>query len=223
MTHSEHKTDAQLQHDVYEELKWDTRVRATDIGIEVSGGVVTLTGRVDNWAERIAAQEAAHRVSMVLDVANDIVVRPPESVERDDTDVAKAVRCALDWDSMVPKSRIRTTVASGIVTLEGDVDTDAQRDDAARCIAGLAGVLEVENRINVKPPEVTPTVLRSAIEHALQCHAGEAARHITIAVAGDEVSLLGNVQSWAERNAIEGAVRGTPGVRHVECKLRIEA
>jgi osmotically-inducible protein OsmY len=219
------KTDSQIQRDVLEELKWDTRVKETDVGVEVNTGTVTLTGTVDSWTARLAAQEAAHRVSGVLDVANDIQIKLPGSYERNDTDIAKAVRTALEWDVLVPNERIRTTVANGVVTLEGKVDYGSQLDDAARAIRNLAGVREVKNLITVEPssPRVSPQAVRCAIESALKRHAEHAAKHVQIAVADGKILLTGNVPSWDERNTVEWAVRGTPGVWKVDNRLRIQA
>jgi len=217
------KTDAQVKESVLEELKWDTRVRETDVGVEVHSGVVTLTGTVDSWAALVGAQEAAHRVAGVLDVANDIHVRLPGSSERDDTDIAAAVRDALRWDVLVPDQRIRSTVSKGVVTLEGTVDTWSQYDDAVRCVRNLMGVIEVKNFIRVEPTvaSASPSAVRSAIEGALERHAAHAAKHVQIAIADGKVILSGNVPTWVEREAIEGAVRGTPGVRRVENQVRI--
>ena len=145
------KTDVQLQRDVQDELRWDTRVKEAAVGVEVTAGVVTVNGTVDSWTARLAAQEAAHRVSGVLDVANDIQVKLPGSHMRNDTDIAQAVRHALEWDILVPQEQIRTTVTNGIVLLEGKVDFWSQFDDAARCVRNLAGVREVQNRITVEP------------------------------------------------------------------------
>jgi len=219
------KSDSQIQREVLDELKWDTRVKETDVGVEVNAGIVTLTGTVDSWTARLAAQEAAHRVTAVHDVANDIQVELPGSSKRNDTDVAKAVRTALEWDVLVPQERILTTVSNGIVTLEGTVDFWSQYDDAARCIRNLAGVREVVNRILVAPsvPRVSPQGVRTAIEKALERHAEHAAKHVQIAVTEGKVILSGDVPSWAERNTVEGAVRGTPGVLEVESQLRIHA
>jgi osmotically-inducible protein OsmY len=219
------KTDSQLKHDVDEELKWDTRVKETDVGVEVKARTVTLTGTVDSWTARLAAQEAAHRVSGVLDVANDIHVKLPGSYERNDTDIAKAVRTALEWDVLVPHERIRTTVSNGLVTLEGKVDYWSQFDDAARAIRNLAGVREVKNLITVEPslPRVSPQAVRGAIEQALERHAQHATKHVQIAVTDGKVILSGDVPSWVERNTVEGAVRGTPGVWKVDNQLRIQA
>ena len=96
------KTDTQIHHDVLEELKWDSRVDETEVGVQVARGVVTLTGTVTSWAKRVAAQEAARRVIGVLDVANDIKVKVPGGLARTDTEIAQAVRQALEWDVFVP-------------------------------------------------------------------------------------------------------------------------
>ena len=162
------KTDAETQQDVLRELKWDTRVEETDVGVEVDKGVVTLTGHVSSWGKRCAAAEAAHRVRGVLDVANDITVRVPGTPGRTDTEIASAVRHALEWDEFVPEKRIKSTVSNGAVTLQGDVDTWAQCEGAARAVRYLFGVRAVVNLIEVKAPKVEAAKLRKAIESALE-------------------------------------------------------
>ena len=102
------KTDSKLHEDVLHELAWDTRVTATEVGVEVRDGVVTLSGMVDTWGKRLAAQEAAHRVAGVLDVANDIEVRPRGAPGYSDPEIAQAVRGALRWDSRVPDELVQT-------------------------------------------------------------------------------------------------------------------
>lgn len=227
MTHSttSKKSDSHLKREVLDELKWDTRVKETDIGVEVRGGTVTLTGSVDSWTARLAAQDAAHRVAGVLDVANDINVKLVGSHERDDSDLAEAVRTALEWDVLVPSKQIRSTVSNGNVTLEGKVDYWSQYDDAARAIRNLPGVRAVNNLILVEPswPQVAPETVRGAIERALERHAEHAAKRVNVAVENDKVVLSGEVPSWSELSAVEGAVRGTPGVRAVVNRLRIQA
>jgi hypothetical protein len=125
------KSDTQIHHDVLEELKWDSPVDETEVGVQVAGGVVTLTGTVTSWAKRVAAQEAARRVIGVLDVANDIAVKVPGGFMRSDTEIAQAVRQALEWDVFVPNERITSTVTDGWVTLEGPVERGSQRDGGA--------------------------------------------------------------------------------------------
>lgn len=215
--------DSSIQKKVMDELSWDTRVCETDIGVEVHEGIVTLNGTVDSWAGRTAADQAAHRVAGVLDVANEIKVKLPGADLRDDTDIAKAVRHTLDWDVLIPADRIRSSVTRGVVTLEGTVDHWNEFDDAAKAVRNLKGVQEVHNLIVVAPPKVSTHVVRAAIDQALARHAAHAARHVTIAIEDDQVTLRGEVPSWAEHEAIEGAVRGTRGVRKVDNRLLIHA
>jgi osmotically-inducible protein OsmY len=218
--HNHRKTDAQVQQDVLNELKWDTRVEPTEIGVEVRGRVVTLTGTVSSWAKKVAAEEAAHRVSGVLDVANDVIIKIPGAA-RDDTEIAAAVREALKWDVFVPDDKIQSTVTGGFVTLKGKVDTYAQRDDASRAVRNLAGVHGVLNQIAVSRTQVTPSALRGAIQNALERHADRDAAKIQIDVEGGHVTLSGDVHSWTERHAIIGAVTGTRGVEDVTDRMRI--
>ncbi len=216
------RTDSEIQQAVLRELTWDTRVEETDVGVEVDAGVITLTGTVTSWAKRMAAQEAAHRVVGVLDVANNIKVKILGSAGRTDTDIARAVRHAIEWDVFVPENRIRSTVSDGRVTLEGDVDYWSQREDAEKAVRNLIGVRGVSNKIEIKPPKVIPEEVQKSIEGALERQAEREARGITLDVRDGCVSLSGIVHSWAEREAMIGAARGTRGVRSVEDHLRIE-
>jgi osmotically-inducible protein OsmY len=216
------KTDTQLHRDVLEELRWDSRVDETEVGVEVDAGVVTLTGTVTSWAKRLAAQEAVRRVIGVLDVANDIKVKVPGSQARTDTEIAQAVRRALEWDVYVPDEKIASTVADGWVTLEGAVDSWSQRADAERAVRNLTGVKAVINKITVTAAKPVTQDVRKAIEQALERRAEREAKRIQIDVRDGVATLTGSVHSWAERKSVVAAARFTPGVRNVEDRLRIE-
>jgi osmotically-inducible protein OsmY len=216
------KPDADLKQDVIKELKWDSRVNETEIGVSVAGGVVTLTGTVTSWGKKSAAEEAAHRVNGVLDVANDIVVKPVGSHVKTDTDIARAVRSALEWDVFIPDERIRSTVSDGWVTLEGDVEYYNHRSDAERAVRNLTGVRGVVNRIEVRALRLQSRDIRDALEAALQRHAARDAKRISIDISDGRVSLSGTVHSASERQAVVGAARATPGVQAVVDQLRVE-
>ncbi len=216
------KTDRQVQQDVLRELKWDPRVEETDVGVEVDNGIVTLTGSVSSYAKRMAAQEAAHRVAGVMDLANDIQVHVPGSHERTDTEIAQAVRHALDSDVVVPDTLIRSTVSNGWVTLEGEVGAWHERDAAERAIRNLPAVRGVVNRIDVNLPYVKTETIYDEIEQALERRAERHAKHIQITVRDGTVELRGPIQSWAEREAVLGAARYTPGVKIVDDHLHFE-
>ena len=216
------KTDSQIQQAVLSELKWDTRVEETEVGVTVEGGVVTLTGMLDSFAKKLAAQEAAHRVFGVLDVANDIQVRVPGSMARTDADIAQALRNALEWDVWVDQERIKSTVSNGFVTLEGEVTLFREREDVERVVRRLAGVRGLTNKIVVKPAKIKAEDVREAIEEALERRTEREARHIKVEVHDSEVKLSGPVRSRAEKRAILGIVSHAPGVRAVDERLFVD-
>ncbi|MBI3974092.1 MAG: BON domain-containing protein [Chloroflexi bacterium] len=215
------KSDAQIQQDVLRELKWDSRVEETDVGVEVDRGVVTLTGTVESYAKKLAAQEAAHRVHGVLDVANDIEVKARGTLAPTDEELAHVVRHALQWHVIVPDERIHTTVAHGWVTLEGTVEHLYQREDAERAVSQLRGVRGVRNHIEVDGRSVSEDTVRQAIEAALERRAEREAKRIVVSVKDGTVTLSGPVHSWMEKQAVLGAARFAPGVRQIDDHLRI--
>jgi osmotically-inducible protein OsmY len=216
------KTDTQIHHDVLDELKWDSRVDETEVGVQVADGVVTLTGTVTSWAKRVAAQEAAHRVVGVRDVANDIEVKTPGALKRTDTDIAHAVRQALEWDVFVPEDRITSTVTDGWVRLDGTVDTWSQRAAAERAVRNLVGVKYVVNQILLQAAKPATEDVRLAIERALERRAEREARRIRVEIKDGIVTLRGSVHSWAERKSVVAAARYTSGVHAVKDQLRTE-
>src|SRR5436305_7536991 len=126
------RTDEDIRAEVIEELKWDPRVQSNEIGVAVKDGIVTLTGWVDSYLKKVAAEEAALRVPSVKAVANDIEVRLPAFPERTDADIAAAVLNALRWDAVIPIDKINVTVSQGWVTLKSEVDYYFQKIDAER-------------------------------------------------------------------------------------------
>jgi osmotically-inducible protein OsmY len=224
MTTATLKSDIEIQQDVLKELKWDPRVDPTEVGVQVSQGIVTLTGTIASYAKKVAAKEAAHRVVGVHDVANDLVVALPSTLERKDSDIARAVRNALEWDVLIPDERIHTTVSQGWVTLEGEVDRWSQRTDAERAIERLAGVKGVNNQITVRNT-IKPDAgkLRTAIEEALDRQVHREVDRLGIRVQDGVVTLTGTVRSWAEKNAVHNSAWFAPGVRRVDDHVTIDA
>ncbi len=185
----------------------------------VEHGVVTLDGHVKSWAEKLAVQRAVLRVAGVHDVANDLAVAPLGNRSPNDTEIAHAIRDALRWDVMVPEQRIQSSVADGIVTLQGKVDYQSQRDDAERVAAHVAGVRGLRNEITIEDAGVPVESLKASIEAALERRAVREAHQVAIATAGRQVTVTGRVDSIAERDAIIGAAMGTRGVGQVIDKL----
>lgn len=213
-------TDAEIQRDVQAELKWEPRVQPTEIGVAVKDGVVTLTGWVDSYSKRWAAEEAAHRVRGVKAVANDIEVRLGVGEERTDAEIAAAAVRALQWDALLVPEKIDVTVSKGWITLKGVVDWQYKKYEAERVVRHLAGVKGVSNLIEVKP-RVQPAEIKKQVEQALVRSAQTDAQNITVEVEGSKVILKGKVRSWAERQEAERAAWKAPGVAAVDSRIMI--
>ena len=180
------KSDAKIQKDVLQEMHWDSRVDETDVGVEVDDGIVTLTGTVDSYAKRIAAQEAAHRVAGVLDVANDLEVRVPGKGRLTDTEIAREVRDSLH-----------------------------ARDEAGSAVRALAGVRAVINRVTVAETAIDAAQVRTAIEKALKRRAETSAHGVHVSLDDHAVVLEGRVPSWTEKQTILDAAGHTRGISRI--------
>lgn len=211
-------TDWETRKNVEEELNFEPSVNAAEIGVAVNDGIVTLTGRVDSYWEKSAAEEAAARVAGVKAVVNELEIRLPISSERTDEDIARAAVNRLEWTITVPKDRIKVKVSQGWVTVEGDVDWQFQKNAAERAIRDLVGVKGVLNHIVVKARPSTAEV-KAAIEEALKRSAKVDANRINVDVQGDKVILKGTVRSWFEREEAERAAWRAPGVRGVDNRI----
>jgi osmotically-inducible protein OsmY len=210
------KSDMDIRHDVEAELRWEPRVNdATAIGVAVKNGVATISGHVQSYLERSAAERAVERVSGVTAVANELDVHLPSDWERTDEEIAQAAVNAVNWNLAVPAGRIQVEVAKGWVTLKGDVDWQYQRDAANDAIRYLTGVRGVTNVVVLKSP-ISRTAVKKDIEAALKRRADIDAQKIGVDANGHAVTLTGEVRSSNERKEAERAAWAAPGVYTVD-------
>jgi osmotically-inducible protein OsmY len=213
-------TDLELKANVESELKWERSVNAAEVGVAVKDGIVTLTGHVQSYWQKSAAERAAGRVSGVRAVVNELEIRLPTSSERTDEDIARAALNALSWSVSVPADRIKVKVSKGWITLEGNVEWQYQKAAAEKVVRDLVGVKGVVNLIEVKPRASTAEV-KAAIEAALKRSAEVDASNIQVEADGDKVILRGTVRSWAEREEAERAAWRAAGVRSVDNRITV--
>jgi len=215
------KTDLQLQRHVQDELQWEPSIDAAEIGVMVNEGIVTLTGYVDNYYQKRAAERAVRRVSGVRGVAEEIEVRFPSAFrKRTDTEIAEAVVNALRSHIALPPDRIKVKVESGWVTLDGQLDWHYQKRLTEDAVEGLAGVRGVTNNTTIKPT-MTATQVKSKIENSFKRQAMLDARDVQVEVQGSKVILRGSVPTWRERSESEQAAWAAPGVSEVRNEIAI--
>ena len=211
------KSDAQLKTDVNEELKWEPSVNATQIGVAVKDGVVTLSGHVDSYAEKWNAEKAAQRVVGVKALAVEMDVKLPGTSQRTDADIARSAEQVISCTSALPRGAVKVLVEGGWVTLSGEVHWEYQRKVAARAIRHLLGVTGVSDQITVKQVMSSASV-KSDIEAALK-RLSSAPQTIDVAVHGGDVTLRGSVGSWYERDRARAAAWRAPGITNVVDEL----
>lgn len=215
------KSDVEIQKDVMDELRWVPSLNSTEIGVAAKAGVVTLSGQVDSFPKKIAAERAAKRVAGVKAVAEDIEVKLSPGSKKTDTELAAAILNALKWNTAIQEEDVKIKVEDGIVKIEGVVEWEYQRQALKRAIDYISGVRLVINLVTVKP-KIRSANIQQQITSAFQRHASIDAKAITVEVSESEVVLKGKVRSFAEKEDAEDAAWAAPGVLKVVSKLEIE-
>jgi osmotically-inducible protein OsmY len=207
--------DSQLQQFVLAEFSWEPSVTAGHIGVTANAGVVTLTGHVDSYAKKHAAETAARRVKGVKAVAEEIEVRLPFDMKRSDEDIAAAAIERLFWNVSVPKDSVQVKVEQAWVTLTGEVDWWYEKDAAEQDIRPLYGVVGVSNEMTIKP-RVDTSNLSYDITRALHRSWFFDPDHVHVSAVGGNVKLSGTVQSYHERQVAADTAWSAPGTTNVE-------
>jgi osmotically-inducible protein OsmY len=216
-----YKSCEEIESEVLFQLGWDSRVNQADIDVTVRRGVVKLTGSVESYAGKLAAQEAAHCILGVLDVVNEIEVIISDRLRRSDSEIAQTVRQALEWNVFLQAGQISSTVKDGLVMLEGSVNYYREREDAERTASNLPGVRGVVNNITVCSV-VEPETVKFLIENALERRVNRVANRIRVKVDNGKVTLAGPVNSWDEKLSVLDAVSHSPGVTAVNDHLFVD-
>lgn len=215
------RPDNEIKRDVDAELRWTPDVDDTDIAVKVTGGEVTLTGFARNYLEKYRAEIAVRRVKGVAAVANDIAVKPLAGSPTD-PEIARAAVAVLKVELPLTWERIQPTVKEGHVSLAGTVEWHYQRERAENAMRHLKGVLGVRNSIRIQP-SVAPENIKHRIEDAFRRIAQVDADRITVDTLGSDVTLRGEVRSWAERDQAQRTAWAAPGVSNVKNELTIRS
>ena len=214
-------SDYALRQDILEELAFDPQFNAAHIGVAVDDGVVTLTGHVAHYAEKLAVEQAVRRVKGVRAIAEEVEVRVPNHKRTADDEIAKRAADILRWSASVPADSVQITVHDGWVQLEGEVPWHFQRAAIQNQLSRLSGLVGIVNNIMVKNQPHAPEI-KDWIAAAFRRHAEIDPKSIRVSVQeGGLVALEGAVQGWGERDAVEGVAWATPGVTGVENHLRV--
>lgn len=214
-------TDTKARDAVEAELGWAPEVPdAADIGVAVHNGVVTLSGKVTTYGQKIAAGKAALRTRGVTAVANDLIVTFG-GAQHDDAELAERARNTLRWNIDLPRDAIDIEVREGVVTLTGSLEWDYQRLAARHAIESLTGVKRVVDQVTLQPRASSDDTMRQ-IRKAFHRMATVDSDHIKVAVDGTKVTLSGTVSSYVEKQAAARAAWSSPHVTQVVNDLRIQ-
>jgi osmotically-inducible protein OsmY len=215
------KTNADLQKDVQDAIKWEPLLNAAEIGVIAKDGVVTLTGTVDSYVKKMEAETAAKSVVGVKAVVEKIEIKFSNSFKKSDTDIANDALKGFQstWD--VPDDKIKITVENGWATLEGEVPWNFQREAAKNVVNNLMGVKGVTNNIKIKP-NIQDAIEQRAIEHALARNWAVDDEDIHVHVSGSKVKLDGVVHSFYQKEEAARIAWNAPGVFAVDNELVIE-
>ena len=215
------KTDAEIKQNVLDELAWRPGIDETQIGVIVEDGVVTLSGVVNEYAKKVAAEKAVKSVKGVKAVAEDIEVKYGDSYKKTDKEIAKSVVTALDWAATVPKEKVMVKVEDGHVYLSGELPWAYQKNAAKRAVESLLGVKQVYNNIHIEQ-KVKSYEVKDMIKKAFERSANIDSSKVNVEVDGHTVTLTGTVSSIKEKEDALNAAFHASGVSEVKNEIKVQ-
>ena len=214
------KTDQQLQADILAEIEFDPSIKTKKISVLVSIGIVTLSGHVPSFYEKWNIERAVKRVAGVAGIAEELTVQPFPSTELSDTEIAQAARLAIQWSLAIPSEQIQIMVEQGMITLEGEVDWQYQKQNVYDAVIHLRGVQGIYNRITLKP-YLSSTDIRQTIEAAFKRSSDFNAKEVHVTVKNGHVTITGNLPTWSERDAASRVAWKAAGVMTVDNQITV--
>ena len=218
--------DRQLRESVMIELGWEPSIDAANIDVTARAGVVTLTGHVQSYAQKVAAERATARVKGVKAVVvEQIEVKLSPELQRADNRIAEAAIDRLAWDASVPPDAIEITVEKGWVTLNGEVDWHFKKEAAEQAIRTLIGVVGISNLIEIKPTmnadDLSQGIMRALLRSSLLRSSFYDPNTITVSAQDGKVKLTGYVTTWNARELAGAAAWSAPGATFVENDIAV--
>ncbi|MDN3677804.1 BON domain-containing protein [Flavobacterium paronense] len=208
-----------LQKKVQEAIAWEPLLDAASIGVIAKDGIVTLTGTVDNYTQKLEAENAAKKVAGVKAVVEKIEIDYNHAI-RTDEDIAKEAIEALKWNVSVPEDKLKIVVSQGWVYLQGVVDWNYQKHSAKKAVENIPGVKGVVNSIQIKSADFDK-IEKRAIESAIHRNSSLYDKDIEVAVSGNVVTLTGNVTAYFQKEEAERIAWNSPGVWTVNNLLAV--
>jgi osmotically-inducible protein OsmY len=212
-------TDKMLRDAVITRLDFEPEVNPSGIGVAAEDGVVTLSGFVDDYAQKVAAEKAVKRLFGVKGLANELLVRMVS--ERTDTDIAKDAIYLLECDVHFLGSKVTVIVEGGLLTLEGTMEWDFQKVAAEKAMQCIRGVKAVANLIEVAPA-ASPADIQKKTEEGLRRSADGDARRIKVATRDQAAVHSNNAHSWSEGEEAERPAWSVAGVVRVGDLIVVE-
>lgn len=213
-------SDLSLRKNILDELEFRPDINPAHIGVTVENGIVTLSGHVTTYAQKIATERAVKAMKGVRGIAEEIEVRPVGTLRPTDDMIAARAANIIHWTANVPEGAIKIRVQTGWVDLEGQLDWQFERDSILRAVHRIDGVVGITNMLTLRP-RLNVTDIKHRIEQALERSAEVDAQQIQVQVKGDVVTLEGQVHMLHERDVVERAVWAVPGVRKIEDHLKV--